>query len=289
MMFNLILTVKKCILLFVSIGLMIFMGLSYFTYPQISPGCPIPKSTKNNNFYSQYLEDYILSILFKGVKKGHYIDVGANDPDHDSVTKYFYLKGWRGINIEPIHKQYLKLMTYRPEDQNFNIGIAEQSKNLLLSVIYRNDKDIDNDGLSTFDPAVLKQAIQDGLSYKSVTVSVKPLNEILQAHPLQPIHFIKIDVEGMEDEVLKSIDLTKYRPWAFIIEATEPRTFIRSDEKWKNTLLQNNYIEVMFDGLNAYYIAKEHQDALHQQLTKAYDCASEVNEKFHIINNKITH
>src|SRR5262245_16124010 len=50
-------------------------------------------------YYSQFYEDYILGYVFKNQKTGFYVDVGANDPDKSSVTKYFYLAGWRGINI----------------------------------------------------------------------------------------------------------------------------------------------------------------------------------------------
>lgn len=52
--------------------------------------------------YAQNYEDVMLHRALKGVEKGFYIDVGANDPVQYSVTKAFYERGWRGINIEPI-------------------------------------------------------------------------------------------------------------------------------------------------------------------------------------------
>ena len=39
--------------------------------------------------YSQYYEDLILYLAFFGIKKGFYIDIGANDPEILSVTKAF--------------------------------------------------------------------------------------------------------------------------------------------------------------------------------------------------------
>ena len=66
-------------------------------------------------YYSQYYEDYILGYVFKDYEHGFYVDVGANDPDDMSVTKYFYLAGWRGINIEPIPELVAKLKKSRPE------------------------------------------------------------------------------------------------------------------------------------------------------------------------------
>ena len=241
---------------------------------------------QNNTFYSQFLEDFILAIIFKDIEKGTYIDVGANNPNNDSVTNYFYLKGWRGINIEPIDYWYRELIKYRPNDVNLNIGISDRSENLILSVIStKNNKLVDV--LSTFDPTVLKTALHDGYSYTSRSVPMRPLNDVLQDYNMKDINFISIDVEGMEAKVLHGIDLKKHRPWVFIIEAVEPRTITRSDEKWKNILINNNYIYVMFDGINVYYVAKEHYKKLHDNVKKAYSCALDVNKKYHVINNEL--
>ena len=87
MISNLILTIKRYFLEISGIGLIFFLGFVSFGHPKMSQGCPIPKSKWNQQFYSQYFEDYILSIFFEQIKQGHYIDVGANDPNHDSVTK----------------------------------------------------------------------------------------------------------------------------------------------------------------------------------------------------------
>ncbi len=65
--------------------------------------------------YAQYNEDIILKALLYDVKKGFYVDVGANDPDDDSVTKLFYQNGWNGINIEPIESLHKELIRSRPK------------------------------------------------------------------------------------------------------------------------------------------------------------------------------
>ena len=41
---------------------------------------------------------------------GVYVDVGANDAINGSVTKALYLKGWRGINIEPMIDKFESLV-----------------------------------------------------------------------------------------------------------------------------------------------------------------------------------
>ena len=52
--------------------------------------------------YAQEYEDLALYLALRDIKKIFYIDVGANDPTYLSVTKFFYLGGGNGINIEPL-------------------------------------------------------------------------------------------------------------------------------------------------------------------------------------------
>ena len=51
--------------------------------------------------YAQNFEDVILWRALKHVENGFYIDIGAQDPVIDSVSRGFYEKGWRGLHVEP--------------------------------------------------------------------------------------------------------------------------------------------------------------------------------------------
>ncbi|MDR2831144.1 MAG: FkbM family methyltransferase [Methanobrevibacter sp.] len=82
--------------------------------------------------FSEDKEDLILLSFLDKIKNGFYIDVGANDPYADSVTKLFYDLGWNGINIEPLPYMYNKLCEDRPKDINLNIGISNKKGQLEL-------------------------------------------------------------------------------------------------------------------------------------------------------------
>ena len=85
--------------------------------------------------YSQELDDIILySVLGDTVKKGFYIDVGANDPWEFSVTKLFYEIGWRGINVEPLLHCYKELENDRPRDINVQKGVGSRKGEMTLFV-----------------------------------------------------------------------------------------------------------------------------------------------------------
>ena len=81
---------------------------------------------------AQLLEDLVLCILFFDINKGFYIDIGANDPNIHSVTKYFYLKGWNGINIEPLELEYSFYLKNRTRDINLQLIIDDKEGNLTL-------------------------------------------------------------------------------------------------------------------------------------------------------------
>ncbi len=195
--------------------------------------------------YSQYNEDIILSALLKDVKKGFYIDVGANYPTIDSVTESFYERGWRGINIEPVESLYKQLAQARPRDINLHCGLGDKSGIATLREF------IDVPGHSTFD-AAQKDAHAKASRFIDYTVPIRTLREILESQKIKHIHFIKIDVEGFEYQVVAGNDWGKFRPEVVCIEANH-----RSRD-WRPILAKHAYKLFIADGLNEYYIAEEH-------------------------------
>ena len=80
--------------------------------------------------YAQDAEDVLLQRAFPWKHRGFYIDAGASDPVHFSVTKHFYDWGWRGINIEPVHSVWRRLRDHRPRDVNLNAGLSDREGKL---------------------------------------------------------------------------------------------------------------------------------------------------------------
>jgi FkbM family methyltransferase len=202
--------------------------------------------------YAQNREDRILEAFFPNLKKGFYVDVGANHPIKESVTKIFYQKDWNGINVEPNKSLFEMLEFDRPRDINFNIGISNKNGTLEFT-------EYNGDGLSTFSQATKKEyeSSKDTFYHDyaqvvgSYQVEVKTLSEILNEASPEHINFMKIDVEGFEYEVLEGNDWEKYRPEVICIEVNH----IKKD--WRPLLADKGYELVFFDGLNKYYVAKE--------------------------------
>lgn len=201
--------------------------------------------------YAQYLEDMVLYCALKNVDKGFYIDVGANDPTLDSVTKFFYDRGWRGINIEPLPDKCALLAEMRPRDINLCVGLGNERGKLDI---------FEADGISTFLPNIAESV--NILDHPKRTKNILTLSEVFDRYcpPNQDVHFCKIDVEGFERQVLEGIkDWHKFRPWIFAMESTLPLTDIPCHDKWEDLLLANDYIFAYQLSINRYYVDAEHE------------------------------
>ncbi|MGV7246809.1 FkbM family methyltransferase [Caballeronia sp. M23-90] len=200
--------------------------------------------------YAQNREDVLLRRALADVSIGFYVDVGAQDPDVFSVTKAFYEAGWTGINIEPVQFWYQKLAEARPKDTNIRAvaGTGEETIDFY---------EIEDTGLSTIDEQQAAMHREAGFKVKKTTAPVRRLDAILAEEGVTKIHFLKIDVEGAEKDVLLSIDLQKWRPWVVVVEATIPMSDELADPAWEDVLIAAAYEYVYFDGLNKYFVPQE--------------------------------
>ena len=206
--------------------------------------------------YAQNLEDVMLwRALGAAVPEGgFYIDVGASDPTLLSVTRAFCERGWRGVNIEPLPEQADSLRQARPRDVVVQAAVAARPGQ---RAFYRVTK-FEQTGLSTFDAAEAARHAADGAAVEAIEAPVTTLAQICRAHIDGPVHFLKIDAEGAEAEVLAGADFTAVRPWIVLVEATGPLTEADTSTAWEPILLEARYDRVWFDGLNRYYLAREH-------------------------------
>ncbi len=200
--------------------------------------------------YAQNLEDVVLFRAFENLETGFYIDIGANDPVTDSVTKLFYDNGWRGINIEPAKNWFDKLKADRSRDICLNIAISDE-------IGAAPFHDIESSGLSTLLGDVAERHDSLGLARAVYDVQTQTLARICEQHAAETIHFLKIDVEGAEEKVLRGADFARFRPWVVLVEATEPLSNQLSHFGWDPILIGADYEFVLFDGLNRFYVAEE--------------------------------
>lgn len=202
--------------------------------------------------YAQNSEDILLERCFEDIAEGFYIDVGAAHPIKNSVTKYFYEKGWRGINIEPIPDFFKALESDRPLDINLNIAASDQTGTSTFYMVARGS-------LSTFDGVYAEQLGRErDVPVEPLDIPTRTLSSICKEYAQnRVIHFLKVDAEGWERHVLLGADFKEFRPQVIVVEATKPNTTEVCSDEWDSLLLENGYTEVHFDGINKFYVAGE--------------------------------
>jgi len=204
--------------------------------------------------YAQNFEDVMLWRALKHVPAGKYIDVGAQDPVVDSVSKAFYEHGWRGIHVEPVPRYADMLRRDRPDETVLQLALSDEAGILELNVF-------EDTGLSTgVKEFADSHRTQHGLAHRTVATPMLPMRTAFASLAGQPVHWLKIDVEGLEEAVLRGWDSEVLRPWIIVIEATVPMSTEVRYQGAEDILLDARYEFVYFDGLNRFYIAAEHSE-----------------------------
>ncbi|MFO1147360.1 MAG: FkbM family methyltransferase [Alsobacter sp.] len=206
--------------------------------------------------YTQNLEDFHLTLAFAGQPTGFYIDVGGGHPVADNVTYWFYLRGWRGVTVEPQRALTDLHRRLRPRDAVFEGIVGRRSASVAFHEVERFH------GLSTTVEGFAKQAAALGTQVRTVHVPCLTLDDLCEREGVQEIDILKIDVEGAEGDVLAGIDLARRRPKVILAEAIEPGSGAPAWESWEPLLLAADYRFVLFDTLNRFYVAAEQAEIL---------------------------
>lgn len=206
--------------------------------------------------YSQNNEDVLLWRALGRIKDGFYIDVGASDPEEHSVTKAFYDAGWRGINIEPLPAHVAAFDAQRPRDINLAVAAGSEDGSLTLYDVPGVR------GWASPEASVAELHRTEGHTVAELTVPVRTLASICEEYVHGDVHFLKIDVEGFEESVLRGMDFARWRPWVLVIEATLPNSRETNHASWEHLVTRQRYRFAWFDGLNRYYVADEHPELL---------------------------
>jgi len=209
--------------------------------------------------WSIHREDVLLARALHRVdpEDGFYIDIGANNPNEDSVTRLFYDRGWRGLNVEPSLHWFERLESERPRDINIRAAVSDTPWKLVLY-------DHPDGGLGTLVEQYANRHLRERhVAMHKVEVDAVTLTSLCERYVPTTAHFLKIDVEGFEDQVIRGMDFRRFRPWILCVEATEPmRLNAMTHQSWDPLLISADYRFVQFDSQNRWYVAAEHPELM---------------------------
>lgn len=162
-------------------------------------------------YHSQDNQDEILeTYVFKGYKRGIVVDIGAWDGVVFSNSLFFEKeRNWKSINIEPLEDRFKELVVNRPNSINLNMAISDvegQAEFLAISGPTSMLSGIKSNYDERHIQRISNEMNELKTEAKTVTVSVRRLDSLFKEHKIQRVHYLSIDVEGSELNIIQSID-----------------------------------------------------------------------------------
>ncbi len=164
--------------------------------------------------YSQLGEDLILDQIFNSldVFKPLYLDIGAYHPVHLSNTFRFYRKGASGVCVEPDPNRYAYFKRLRKRDICLNVGVGSDDQANADYYVFSPPT------LNTFSKEEAQRYQAGHTLQKVLKVRLLSVNHIISQYCSKTPDLISIDVEGMELEILRALDLSRFRPTVLCVE-----------------------------------------------------------------------
>lgn len=176
-------------------------------------------------YYSQYGEDKILDFALKILKNKNlidyvsYLDIGGCFPVDSSNSYFLYKLGYQGVVVEAVPELANKFKMLRKRDIVLNIGITSEGIDADMPFYYA-------DGVcGSFEKSAVLEALDKcgfDSCVKSMSISVTSINDIMKKYFLEkPLFLCSIDVEGLDEDVLRSFDFKSFKPYFFCVETAE--------------------------------------------------------------------
>lgn len=168
--------------------------------------------------HAQAGEDMVLRRLLQDRRCGTYVDIGAYHPILLSNTYYFYQRGWRGLNVDVRPKVVELCRLLRPGDTSV-VAAVSGSPGVDVTV-----HEFDPAALTTLscEQAELYRALPNTRLVRKFAARTITINQILDLHWTWPsMDLISIDVEGLDEAVLRTLDWKRFRPCVVCFELND--------------------------------------------------------------------
>lgn len=192
------------------------MRIKNFLKKVIGIGPPNDIATTHQKIsWSQSGEDIIIEYLFRlrNILKPSCLDIGAYHPTALNNTYKFFLKGSKIVNIDANPAAIQRFASVRSRDVNLNVGVGAEKGEFNFYIM-------EEDSLNTFSEEEKISLEKMGHKLKEQKIiTVLPLNEILKTYfENKAPDLVSIDAEGVDFEIVKSLDYKQYSPKVICVE-----------------------------------------------------------------------
>jgi FkbM family methyltransferase len=205
--------------------------------------------------------EQIYTDFFGYTSKGTFVEVGAYDGISFSNTSFLGDLGWSGVYIEPVN-QFFEKCKERHKNNNiifYNNAVGSEEKEIKIFVNGAISTTA-NDQISTYENINWANKT----SFSTQVVKQLRLDTILKkANVKKKFDLLVVDVEGNENDVFKSFDLTEWMPRMMIVELVDNHPDFKTEtivnincKILRNYINNNGYVEIYSDEINTIFIKK---------------------------------
>ena len=204
--------------------------------------------------FSQFGEDLLISRLASIPRNCYYVDIGAAYPVKHSNTFRWYLRGGCGITVEPNPDLAQQHRRVRPRDTCLEVGVSARPGTLIYHRFEVPD-------YNTFDGETASRVRGKGIrELDRLEIPTIPLAEVLERHcQLRTIDVMSIDCEGLDMEVVRSSDWSRFHPRVLVIEDHE-WSFERPESAISRFLMDAGYRLVSRLSYSSVFLSHEFYD-----------------------------
>lgn len=149
--------------------------------------------------FSQNLEEQFILDYFKDYPPGRFLDIGAYDFEKFSNVRALYLKGWKGILIEPAPENFQSISDHYKDDKEIIV---------LNCAVGVTGGEIDfyscEDAVSTSDIDHKNKWEAAGVPYKKIKVMQVNVIDFMKQY-CKGIDFLSIDTESTNIQLFRMI------------------------------------------------------------------------------------
>lgn len=155
---------------------------------------------------------------------GFFVEAGANDGVAQSNTMLLARsRGWRGLLIEPVPELADRCRRLRPDSTVVQAALVAPGHGApTIAMRYANLMSLvpgaQGSPAADAEHVELGERLQGVTSYE-LEVPARTLSAILDAHAVQSVDLLSLDLEGYEVPALRGLDLARHRPAFILVEA----------------------------------------------------------------------
>lgn len=204
--------------------------------------------------WGDFGEDALLWFYVKEVLSipgpGFYVDVGCNHPTRNSNTYRFYQNGWHGLAIDADDDVVDLYRRIRPRDIAVSALVSDASGEMDFFVF-------DDSKVSSVEPEHIRVWREQRAVRQVRRIQPRTLSSLLDEHSVpEGFEILKIDVEGHDVAVLRSVDLDRYRPRVVMVEMHSQTVDDAISGEISQMLKSHGYRMVSFAGYNGIFIKR---------------------------------